>query len=45
LNLKNILINPLHLSRKKLRSALSSVYYVPASITDSIILKNLETQK
>jgi len=43
LNLKNILINPLHLSRKKVRSALSSLYYIPASIADSIILKKLET--
>ena len=43
LNLKNIFVNPLHLSRKKLRSALSSLYYVPASIADSIILKKLET--
>jgi anaerobic magnesium-protoporphyrin IX monomethyl ester cyclase len=43
LNIKNILINPLHLSRKNVRSALSSLYYVPASIADSIILKKLET--
>jgi anaerobic magnesium-protoporphyrin IX monomethyl ester cyclase len=43
LNLKNIIINPLSLSRKKFRSALSSLYYIPASIADSIILKKLET--
>jgi len=43
LNIKNILMNPLHLSKKNVRSALSSLYYVPASIADSIILKKLET--
>ena len=42
-NLKNLLVNPLSLSKKKLRSALSSLYYIPASIADAIILKKLET--
>jgi len=43
LNLKNILVNPFSLNRERVRSALSSLYYIPASIADSIILKKLET--
>lgn len=43
-NLKNILVHPLSLSKKKIRSALSSLYYIPASLADSIILKKLETE-
>jgi len=44
-NLKNVLSNPLSINKKKMRSALSSLYYIPASIADSIVLKKLETAK
>jgi len=44
-NLKNVLYNPLSINKKKMRSALSSLYYIPASIADSIVLKKLETAK
>ena len=40
--LKNILLNPLSLNRKKIRSALALVYYSPMSFIDSIQLKRLE---
>ena len=43
LNLKNVLTNPFSSSKKKIRSAVSSLYYIPASIADSVILKKLET--
>jgi anaerobic magnesium-protoporphyrin IX monomethyl ester cyclase len=45
LNLKNLLLNPFKANRKKLRSALAIIYYFPASVSDSIILKKLETAK
>ena len=45
LNLKNVLTNPFSSSKKKIRSAVSSLYYIPASIADSVILKKLETSK
>ncbi len=44
-NLKNVILNPLKVNRKKLRSAISALYYIPASITDSLVLKKLETAK
>lgn len=40
--LKNIFLNPLHLNRKKIRSALALAYYSPMSLIDSIQLKRLE---
>ena len=45
INLKNVLTNPFSSSKKKIRSAVSSLYYIPASIADSVILKKLETSK
>ena len=45
LNLKIVLTNPFSSSKKKIRSAVSSLYYIPASIADSVILKKLETSK
>ena len=45
LNLKNVLLNPLCINKKKIRSALSSLYYIPASIADSLALKKLEATK
>ena len=44
-NLKNIIFNPLKTNRKKIRSALSSLYYIPASFVDSIVLRKLESAK
>jgi anaerobic magnesium-protoporphyrin IX monomethyl ester cyclase len=44
-NLKNVLANPFRTNKIKIRSALSSIYYIPASIADSIVLKKLETSK
>jgi len=44
-NLKNVFLNPFNINRKKLRSALSSLYYIPASIADSLALKKLEATK
>jgi len=44
-NLKNVLSNPLSINKKKMRSALSALYYIPASVADSIVLKKLETAK
>jgi anaerobic magnesium-protoporphyrin IX monomethyl ester cyclase len=44
-NLKNVLSNPLRINKKKMRSALSALYYIPASIADSIVLKKLESAK
>ena len=44
-NLKNIIFNPLKANRKKFRSALSSLYYIPASFVDSIVLRKLESAK
>jgi len=38
-------LNPFKANRKKIRSAISALYYIPASVTDSIILKKLETAK
>jgi len=45
MNLKNVLSNPFSINKKNMRSALSSLYYVPASIADLIVLKKLETAK
>lgn len=42
LNLKNIILNPLNVNRKKIRSALALAYYSPMSLLDSIKLKRLE---
>jgi len=45
MNIKNVLANPFSIDRKKIRSALSILYYVPASIADSMSLRKLETAK
>lgn len=45
LNLKNIIFNPFKVNRIKLRSAISSLYYIPASLVDSIVLRKLESAK
>jgi len=45
LTLKNIISNPSSIDKKKMRSVLSSLYYVPASIADSLALKKLEAVK
>lgn len=45
MNIKNVLSNPLSIDRKKIRSALSILYYVPASMADSIVLRKLEIAK
>jgi anaerobic magnesium-protoporphyrin IX monomethyl ester cyclase len=45
LNLKNIIFNPFKANRKKVRSAISSLYYIPASIVDSVVLRKLESAK
>jgi anaerobic magnesium-protoporphyrin IX monomethyl ester cyclase len=45
LTLKNVILNPLSINKKKIRSVLSSIYYVPASIADSLALKKLEAPK
>lgn len=42
-NLKKILISPLGLNYKDLRSALSTFYYIPATFTRHFRLKKLET--
>ena len=42
LNLKQILLDPFNLNRKKIRSALALAYYYPMSLIDSIQLKRLE---
>ena len=39
----NIIRNPLSVSAKNLRSAILILYYIPASILDSFLLKKLET--
>ena len=39
----NIVRNPLSVSAKNLRSAILILYYIPASILDSFLLKKLET--
>ena len=44
-NLKNVFSNPFSINKKIIRSALASLYYIPASIADSIALKKLETAK
>ena len=44
-NLKNLFLNPLKINKQKLRSAVSLIYYLPASVADLIILKKLETSK
>ncbi|MCW8818646.1 MAG: radical SAM protein, partial [Ignavibacteriaceae bacterium] len=45
LNLKDLLFNPFNSNRKKLRSAISSLYYIPASLVDSVVLRKLESVK
>ncbi len=42
-SIKNILLNPLSINLKNLRSAILTFYYIPASILDSFLLKKLET--
>lgn len=44
LNLKNVIANPFNINKNKIRSAFASLYYIPASLTDSLILKKLETE-
>ncbi|HEY6435977.1 MAG TPA: radical SAM protein [Ignavibacteriaceae bacterium] len=44
LNLKNVIANPFDINKNKIRSAFASLYYIPASLTDSIILKKLEIE-
>lgn len=39
----NIIRNPLSVSAKNLRSAILILYYIPASVLDSFLLKKLET--
>ena len=41
-NLKNIILNPFRTNKRKLRSALSLLYYSPTSLIDSLQLKRLE---
>jgi anaerobic magnesium-protoporphyrin IX monomethyl ester cyclase len=45
MNVKSILFHPLTINKRKIRSALSILYYVPASIADSIALRKLEIAK
>jgi anaerobic magnesium-protoporphyrin IX monomethyl ester cyclase len=45
LNLKNIIFNPFKANRKKFRSAISSLYYIPASTVDSVVLRKLGSAK
>jgi anaerobic magnesium-protoporphyrin IX monomethyl ester cyclase len=40
--MKNLLMNPTSVNKRKLRSALLTFYYIPTSIIDSIKLKKLE---
>lgn len=42
-NLKKIMKNPLGLSYKELKSGLSTLYYIPATISQHVRLKKLET--
>lgn len=42
-SIKNILTNPLSVNLKKLRAAILTFYYLPASIIDSVRLKIMET--
>ena len=42
LNLKNIILNPLRANKKKIRSAISLLYYTPMSVIDSFQLRRLE---
>ena len=44
-NLRNLILNPFKANRKKIRSAISALYYIPASVADAIVLKKLETAK
>jgi anaerobic magnesium-protoporphyrin IX monomethyl ester cyclase len=44
-SIKKIILNPFNLNKKLIRAALSTLYYIPASILDSIALKKLETAK
>ncbi|MEM7103585.1 MAG: radical SAM protein [Bacteroidota bacterium] len=43
-NLKGILMNPTAVNRSKLRSALATVYYIPAAAIDNYKLRLLEKQ-
>lgn len=45
LALRNVFSNPLSINKKNIRSVLSALYYIPASIADSILLKKLEAAK
>jgi len=45
LNLRSLLFNPFNSNRKKIRSAISAMYYIPASIADLLALKKLEATK
>ncbi|MFC2094731.1 B12-binding domain-containing radical SAM protein [Bacteroidota bacterium] len=40
--IKNLLLNPTSVNKRKLRSALLTFYYIPTSIIDSLKLKKLE---
>jgi anaerobic magnesium-protoporphyrin IX monomethyl ester cyclase len=42
INLKNLLLNPTKISKRKLRSALAAFYYIPTSLINLIQLKRLE---
>ena len=42
-NLKKIITNPLNLSYKDLKSGLSTLYYIPAAMSQHVRLKKLET--
>jgi anaerobic magnesium-protoporphyrin IX monomethyl ester cyclase len=44
-SIKRMIANPFNLNKKVLRSALSIMYYIPASTIDSILLKKLEAVK
>jgi anaerobic magnesium-protoporphyrin IX monomethyl ester cyclase len=41
-NFKNIVIHPLNLNKRKLRSALATFYYIPTAFLDSLQLRRLE---
>ena len=39
---KKLISNPFHTNRKMVRSSLLTLYYIPSSILDSLVLKKLE---
>jgi radical SAM superfamily enzyme YgiQ (UPF0313 family) len=43
--IKKLITNPLQLNKNIVRSAFLTMYYIPASILDSIVLKKLEAAK